>query len=298
MSRIFTRFNVVLNYRKIYAKEVKLMGKQKWRVLLLVLIVILLFIVSSRVSPQLPNAEPPSVSVPDSPEVSDSPASPSVGDDTPAVTPPVTTPDVSEPPVEEIDLPDVSIHEWNLKLVNNNNILSSSFTPDVSEIVDGQYFDSRAVDALYALLDGARMQGFSTYVSAAYRPFSTQAYIFNGKASQIAWPDGDLAEAEKEARKIVAYPGTSEHQLGLAVDIIDSANTSLIAEDVEDMPLLVWLKEHCHEYGFILRYPKDKEEITDWYEPWHFRYVGTTAAKYIMENNLCLEEFLDLYRAQ
>lgn len=269
------------------------MRKQKWRVLLLVLVVILLFIVSSRVSPTLPNADTPAVSVPDSPPTVS--ASPSVADDPEPSVSPSQSPEVPEEP--EIDLPDVSIHEWNLKLVNNNNVLSSSFAPDVSEIVDGQFFDSRAVDALYALLDGAKMQGFSTYVSTAYRPFSTQAWIFNGKASQIAWPDGDLVEAEMEARKIVAYPGTSEHQLGLAVDIIDSSSTSLVAEDVEDMALLVWLKEHCHEYGFILRYPKDKEEITGWYEPWHFRYVGTEAAKFIMENNLCLEEFLDLYRA-
>lgn len=272
------------------------MKKQKWRVLLLVLIVILLTIVSSRVSPTLPTADSPSVSEPAaSPSTVETP---SVPDDVQPSVSPSVQPVESEEPVEEIDLPDVSIHEWNLKLVNNNNVLSSSFAPDVSEIVDGQYFDSRAVDALYAMLDGAKMQGFSTYVSTAYRPFSTQAWIFNGKASQIAWPDGDLVEAERLAREIVAYPGTSEHQLGLAVDIIDSANTSLIAEDVEDMPLLLWLKEHCYEYGFILRYPKDKEEITGWYEPWHFRYVGTEAAKYIMENNLCLEEFIDLYRAQ
>ena len=269
------------------------MKKQRWRVLLLVLVVILLSIVSSRVSPKLPTADEQSLTKPDStPAVAETPTVPD--DVEPSVSPSVE-PVVSEEP--EIDLPDVSIYEWNLRLVNNNNVLSSSFAPDVSEIINGQYFDSRAVDPLYAMLDAAKMQGFSTYVSTAYRPFSTQAYIFNGKASQIAWPDGDLAEAEIMARKIVAYPGTSEHQLGLAVDIIDSANTPLIAEDVEDMSLLVWLKEHCHEYGFILRYPKDKQEITGWYEPWHFRYVGVEAATFIMENELCLEEFLDLYRA-
>lgn len=268
------------------------MRKHKWRIVLIVLVVILLSIVSSRVSPALPSAETPSLS---SPVVSTAPSdSTYVPDDVETTVTPSPTPIVPQEP--EIELPDVSIHEWSLKLVNNYNVLSKSFAPDVSEIVDGQYFDTRAVDALYAFLDGARQNGFTTYISTAYRPYTTQAIIFNGKASQIAWPDGDLAEAEMKAREIVAYPGTSEHQLGLAADIVDSRDTTLIAEDLEDDPLLIWLAEHCHEYGFILRYPKDKEEITGWYEPWHFRYVGVEAATFIMENDLCLEEFIDLYK--
>ena len=276
-------------------KEVRLMRKQKWRVLLLILVVILLTIVSARVSPKLPDDNTPSVSVPDSsPAISASPTLPA----DPAVSAELdANPEPSETP--EIDLPDVSIHEWNLKLVNNRNVLTEGFAPDVSEIVDGQYFDSRAVDALYAMLDGAKANGYNTYISTAYRPYSAQAYAFFGKASQIAWGgEVEYAEAEEMARELVAYPGTSEHQLGLAVDIVDSSTTNLVADEVENLPVLLWLQEHCHEYGFIYRYPKDKEEITGWYEPWHFRYVGTEAAKFIMENELCLEEFLDLYRAQ
>ena len=267
------------------------MRKHKWRITLLVLVVILLSIVSSRVSPALPTAQTPTISIPsDIINGSEGYVPDDVGAD---ISPePVATP----VPTPEIELPDVSIHEWNLRLVNNINVLSKSFAPDVSEVDNGQYFDSRAVDALNSFLDGARQNGFSTYISTAYRPYSTQAFIFNGKASQIAWPDGDLAEAEMQARKLVAYPGTSEHQLGLAADIIDNSSTTLVAEDVEEMPLLVWMADHCHEYGFILRYPKDKEEITGWYEPWHFRYVGVEAATFMMENNLCLEEFIDLYK--
>ncbi len=272
------------------------MRKHKWRILLIVLVVILLSIVSSRVSPSLPDPESPSVSAPGETPVN--PNTPSVPDDyTPPEAIPSEEPEIPEEP--ELDLPDVSIHEWNLKLVNNINILSQSFAPDVTEFISGQYFDSRAIDALNALLDGAKKNGFNTYVSTAYRPFSTQAYLFYGKASQIAWGgEVEYAEAEILARDLVAYPGTSEHQLGLAVDIVDSSNTLLVAEDVEEMPLLLWLKEHCYEYGFILRYPKDKQEITGWYEPWHFRYVGIEAATFIMENNLCLEEFIDLYKLQ
>lgn len=267
------------------------MKKLHMRLLLLALIVVLLTIVSSRISPKLPDADSDSVSIRDD-YTEQTQTSPGL---TPDSSLPQST-EISPPAVSEEPLPPVSIHEWNLKLVNNINVLSSAFAPDVSEIADGQFFDTRAIDSLNAMLEGAKMQGFATYISTAYRPYSTQAYIFYGKASQIAW-GGEVSyeDAEMKARELVAYPGTSEHQLGLAVDIVDSSATVLDAEMLEDMPLLVWLKEHCHEYGFILRYPKDKKDITGWYEPWHFRYVGIDAATYIMEKGLCLEEFIELY---
>ncbi|MCD7852535.1 MAG: M15 family metallopeptidase [Oscillospiraceae bacterium] len=166
----------------------------------------------------------------------------------------------------------------------------------MTEVRDGQYFDSRAAEELLEMISGAEEAGYTVTIRTGYRPYATQAYIFFGKASQIAW-DGtvEYADAEELARKTVAYPGTSEHQLGLAVDLMDSASTAMVAEDVEELPVLLWLQEHCAEYGFIYRYPKEKQEITGWYEPWHFRYVGKAAATYIMENDLCLEEFIELY---
>jgi D-alanyl-D-alanine carboxypeptidase len=209
---------------------------------------------------------------------------------------PEEAPEETPEPTPEVDpdLPDVNISDWMYRLVDNQRVLTSSFAPDVTE--DGQYFDSRAVDALNEMLEGARQAGYQVCIRAAYRPYSTQAYLFYGKASSIAW-DGtvEYAEAEELAKQYVFYPGTSEHQLGLAVDIMDNNDTSMVAEDVEDMPLLVWLHEHCADYGFIARYPKNKQDITGWYEPWHFRYVGTDAAGYIMDKGLCLEEFIELY---
>ena len=97
------------------------------------------------------------------------------------------------------------------------------------------------------------------------------------------------------ARSLVAYPGTSEHQLGLCADIMDSKDTAMTAEEVAELPVLVWLQQHCVDYGFIYRYPKEKQDITGWYEPWHFRYVGEEAARYKTDHLLCLEEFIDLY---
>ena len=101
------------------------------------------------------------------------------------------------------------------------------------------------------------------------------------------------AEAEELAAAEVARPGTSEHQLGLAVDIISNVHPEL-DESWAQTEEAEWLKENCADYGFILRYPPDKSGITGivW-EPWHFRYVGEEAAQYIMENDLCLEEYLE-----
>ena len=100
-------------------------------------------------------------------------------------------------------------------------------------------------------------------------------------------------EAGEEESSAVAAPGTSEHELGLAVDIFSEENT-ILDESQERSETQQWLMEHCWEYGFILRYPKDKSEITGIiYEPWHYRYVGVDAAKDITENDLCLEEYLE-----
>ncbi len=103
-------------------------------------------------------------------------------------------------------------------------------------------------------------------------------------------------QAEIEASKVVTYPGTSEHNLGLAVDIV-SLDYQILDEKQADTLEIKWLVEHCSEYGFIFRYPEDKVHITGIiFEPWHFRYVGgVSAAKEIMENNLCLEEYLNKY---
>ncbi|MDY3692539.1 MAG: M15 family metallopeptidase [Dysosmobacter sp.] len=105
--------------------------------------------------------------------------------------------------------------------------------------------------------------------------------------------DNTQAEAENQASFWVARPGTSEHQTGLAVDIVDQ-NYQLLDEKQENKPVQQWLMAHCTEYGFILRYPTGKSEITGiGYEPWHYRYVGLDAAREITEQGLCLEEYLD-----
>ncbi|MEG1633709.1 MAG: M15 family metallopeptidase [Oscillospiraceae bacterium] len=205
------------------------------------------------------------------------------------------TPTPIPTPRPTIYKPDIDISSWEYALVNNDRNIGS-YAPDVTAIRDtSQYFDTRAIDALEKFLQGARDAGFTPYINAAYRPYETQEYIFNGRASQISW-DGTYtyAEAVELAKKVVSYPGTSEHQLGLCCDITDKYYSKYDAS-VMNRDQLDWLAEHCSEYGFILRYPADKVSLTAWDEPWHFRYVGVEAAQYITENGLCLEEFRELY---
>lgn len=99
-------------------------------------------------------------------------------------------------------------------------------------------------------------------------------------------------EAQKQAATEAAVPGTSEHQLGLAVDLVD-ASYQVLDEAQASTPAQQWLMAHCWEYGFILRYPAEKQDITGIiYEPWHYRYVGRDHAQAIRQSGQCLEEFL------
>jgi LAS superfamily LD-carboxypeptidase LdcB len=204
-------------------------------------------------------------------------------------------PSPSPSPTPEL-YPDVNIGEWQYRLVNAGHLLDRSYAPELTELENGQYFDSRAVDALKSFIEAARGEGLTVYLRSSYRPYATQESLYNNKIAQLqSWYGYDYDKAAEEARKIVAYPGSSEHQLGLACDIVDGYY-EYMNETLADTALLQWMGSHCAENGFILRYPKDKVETTGvMYEPWHFRYVGSEAAAYIMETGICLEEFCELY---
>lgn len=218
----------------------------------------------------------------------------------PLVTPEPPAP-TQEPPVQEPESeaaeeptpdpmpspPDIDITGWQYRLVNTERLLESDYEPELTMLEGGQYFDSRAADALQSFVNGARDAGLTVVVSSSYRSYATQQYLFNNKVNQMG--------SEEAAARIVAIPGTSEHQLGLSADIVDGYY-QYMNESLADTALSKWMYEHCWEYGFILRYPEDKQDITKiMFEPWHFRYVGVEAAQYIMENGLCLEEFVALY---
>ncbi len=198
---------------------------------------------------------------------------------------------IAPTPTPEPDngLPKVNTGSWELTLVNAHNSIGEAVPEDLAELEGGRYFDARAVDALKEFIAAARAEGLSVCLSSAYRSYNEQTYLFNRKVSQCG---GD----EAAAARIVNRPGTSEHQLGLCADITDKFY-EVKTQALEKTALYQWMYAHCQDYGFILRYPADKQDITGvMYEPWHFRYVGKEAAAYIMGNGLCLEEFLDLYK--
>lgn len=183
---------------------------------------------------------------------------------------------------------------WQLQLINEKHPLNPDYAPPGLTQIDAEHsVDSRIAADLQAMLADGAAQGLRMYVVSAYRPYETQAELFNsGMQSRM---DGGLAplDAYQATKSSVALPGASEHQAGLAVDIIASAYPEL-DERQGDTPEQQWLMAHCQEYGFILRYPKDTQAITGiTYEPWHYRYVGREAAQEISERQITLEEYVE-----
>lgn len=129
-------------------------------------------------------------------------------------------------------------------------------------------------------------------ICSAYRTTERQTKLFNNRIKRMMSKGYSRAAAEADTRTVVAVPGTSEHQLGLAVDIVDKKYQGL-DERQEKTAVQKWLMKNSWKYGFILRYPTGKSDITGIiYEPWHYRYVGKKAAKEIYEQGVCLEEYL------
>lgn len=185
--------------------------------------------------------------------------------------------------------------EWKLVLVNSNHFMEEGYIPKLAEIENNYYFDERAVADLQAMLKEGRAEGLDFLVCSAYRTMEKQTSLYENKVQRLMQEKGiSYEKAYEKARYTVAYPGTSEHQLGLAVDLV-ARDYQQLDDKQADTDEAKWLKEHCHEYGFILRYPLDKiEETGIIFEPWHYRYVGKKAAKEIMEKGICLEEYLGM----
>ena len=186
-----------------------------------------------------------------------------------------------------------AIDDWRLILVNPWHYLPDDFEIETAYTEYGREFDARAVDDLEEMLADCREEGHSPLICSAYRNHDFQVRLFENDVRKWMWKGYSEEEAREETARNVAIPGTSEHEAGLAVDIVYSGRQAL-DEGQADNETQQWLMEHCWEYGFILRYPEDKTEITGiTYEPWHYRYVGKKAAAFIRDNNLCLEEYLD-----
>ena len=180
-----------------------------------------------------------------------------------------------------------------LVLVNYNHPLDKNYKPELVKTEENHEIDKRAKGALDEMLKAARAAGCRPYLTSAYRSKEYQTKLFNRKVNEYKRAGMTQKDAEKEASGWVAVPGTSEHHLGLAVDIVDR-NNKVLDERQENTKTQKWLMENSWKYGFILRYPNDKKDITHInYEPWHYRYVGRKNAKLIKESGLCLEEYLE-----
>ena len=211
------------------------------------------------------------------------------GDRAPSHGPAAGPPAMSAAP--ELPAP-VKEQDWRLRIVSEAQPLEEGFSVETEEAENCYLFDTRAAQALRDFLAAGRAAGMDLEVASAWRDWATQEALFEDKVERVMAETGlGRSQAEEIAADEVARPGTSEHQLGLAVDII-SNDYPWLDEGWADTDEAAWLEEHCAEYGFILRYPPDKSGLTGiiW-EPWHFRYVGKEAAVYIMENGLCLEEY-------
>ena len=182
-------------------------------------------------------------------------------------------------------------------LVNRANPLADDYDVETRKIVNNGVttdfmFDVRAVENLEAMLKDAAAAGHPVLIRSAHRTINYQKMLYNNKVTWYLNRGYAQAAAETEAAKWVAIPGTSEHNLGLVVDIVNKGYTGELEQYFEEDPLFSWLVENCADYGFILRYPKTKEAVTGIvYEPWHYRYVGKEVAHYIMDNDLTLEEY-------
>ena len=173
---------------------------------------------------------------------------------------------------------------WHLVLVNSTHPLPEDFSIQTAEMPGGETVDARIADPLTQMLDACAAAGYHPFVRSGFRTRETQQAILNNRIKDYEAEGLSLERARDAALDWVALPGTSEHELGLAVDINDENG---------DTGMYDWLAEHAHEYGFIQRYPPEKSSITGIsHEPWHYRYVGEEAATAIYEEGITLEEYL------
>lgn len=213
---------------------------------------------------------------------------PGFGENAPAAAPSPVIP----PPTAAAGTPAPAENDWRLRLVNAWNPLPENFTVSLTQLKNGHAVDERCYPDLQAMMDDCRAAGLQPVICSSYRTQAKQERLFNNAAQQYLAKGYSDADARAEAGKSVAVPGTGEHQLGLAVDIVDLSNQNL-NESQEKTAVQKWLMENSWRYGFILRYPNDKSDITGIiYEPWHYRYVGKDAAKEIYEQEICLEEYV------
>ena len=213
---------------------------------------------------------------------------------------PLAPPAAASEPVEPVpsapaagepsELP--ATEDWMLTLVNPWNPLPEDFAIETAEVEGIYQLDARAVEPLRRMLADCRADGLDPIICSAYRTSEYQTRLFDKQVSKQRRKGLGEEEAVAAAAEVVAVPGTSEHQLGLAVDLC-ARSYQLLDEGQEGTAEFQWLRAHCAEYGFIVRYPDGTTDLTGIiYEPWHFRYVGEQAAREITDAGITLEDYV------
>lgn len=193
---------------------------------------------------------------------------------------------------------EIELDELKYILVNDHQPLPESYQPDLVETKNGHLVHKEIKASLENMINDAKNEGIELIICSAYRDYEKQARLVDNSIKRYMNEGYDYKEAYFKTRNYLAVVGRSEHHTGLAVDLVGISYQAL-DEGQANTPENKWLNENAHKYGFIVRYPKEKGELTGiLHESWHFRYVGEPAAAFIKENQLCLEEFIALAYTQ
>ncbi len=180
--------------------------------------------------------------------------------------------------------------KWNLLVVNMEREIPEGYDPETKEVVGSGYeLDARVAPHYEEMYYAGKKDGVTLTPFSGHRSYERQRINYNNLTETYMARYGiSREEAKIKAATVILPPGTSEHNIGLAMDICNTYDSFADTKEYE------WLTENAYKYGFILRYPKDKQDVTGIvYEPWHWRYVGVEYAKKIKDSGLCLEEYLD-----
>lgn len=199
-------------------------------------------------------------------------------------------------------LPDVKTDDWQLVLVGPDHKLEKEIdeSTQLASLSNGYLIDKRIAPEYEAFAKAAEAAGFPLVMVSAYRSVSSQQQVFEQNVQDVMSRQGvSEEEATKITKETITEPGYSEHHTGLAVDVVDqnwynSYPSTVLDASYGDQPGAKWIADNAAQYGFIVRYPKGREDITKiTYEPWHLRYVGKENAEYITKHQLTLEEYLN-----
>ncbi len=188
-------------------------------------------------------------------------------------------------------IPITDAEKWNLAIINAKYPLPDSYAPTLSNAINGSniQLDSRVSEHYAEMYAAAKLSGCVLTPYSGYHTYALQETTYNRKVNFYVNKGMSAEEANQKASAQVLPAGCSEHNAGLAIDIVSASSDFINTKEYK------WLCENAHNYGFILRYPEDKTAITGMnFEPWHWRYVGTQAAKEMKEKKQCLEEYLGL----